>query len=1159
MSKLKTQMKKTLSVLLALLLCFTPLVSLRVQAVNYPEGVTESDCIAAIPKLDNLVKTVLSSTGTELSDTVYDALLSSATLNSLFSSVYGSFAGNSSALSLLGLDLSPRKLSQAFAGYGNVSSIVVSCADLSAVVAASSGFDWGVYTKNGFASAAAAMFSPFNDLLYAILCSGTAQLNLLLAVKGDDGYGNCIVPLLQALNCPSIVNSTNFAGAAKNDKNTMVQNIVLMLFSALDQFLTAPVNGCCSTLPSLAWYINEGKLSETVNKLIEPLTVRIGLISIPGIAKLLSGIADLENSADLSSLVKNIDLSSMGAGDVSLTLPELDLAELAKCGSASGDTFVPDRAAAFITVLNFVIETLRKNSSSLASTLGDASSAVDTLLAKSNDELIALLMKLFNPNAELPANMNSFSYPPITPASVSYTPTYGRDTYSEVLDKIDGFLDEVAAESDPDATIYDTVAPLIFSDTTVSSLTVMLFSALGSEETAPLFSLLGLNVTPSGVAAGLSGSYSSAASVLYNYSSWEDIPANGLNFGIEEGSPEDFKKALSTVFAPFVPMLSYVLAEKDLVLFDAVTLPGSDGYNTAIIPLLEALGCPQENIKSYELYETTAQATCVSDILDPLTALLEEICHRPVYELCQRIPNIMYFFTNGGLETTVQNLLYPVTQLLASVGLSDMLPADLTSGMTEFDVSSLTDSLFSTSGASLKLPEPDLKQFANFGTPEKRMSKRTSASAPVQYTYIKADAPAVLITALRYLVNTLSMEENAGLLSGFMNGMMSNADPDAVPDEAEASPDMMSMYVGSITEKFKGMTTDEIIEWLYNLLFRETPKVEPVDNDIYVPADLKRPGAKADVMKIVLILLAVLVILALVLKFLWDKGYLDGLKEKLAAKKAAKPEKPGKKRKPEKKKKLSRKEKKAAAKALKAAGKTKKKKNEKSIPVAGFVGTETPEAPCKTQKTPEALKGAGPLLDPLTDIFAPDKTVSRTPAVKPDKVTSAYGETIVRSGEAPIYEVRTGNPSPAPYTPSAAPYAPASAPSAPAPAPDSSLRSIRSELLIPLSYDEAAEQMNAAAGPDGGSKKKTEKPKKQPAKARPVMDTAGQGLATEKTVSINPMFLDDFTKQAPDASALKDREKLSKRQKKADARNRKNRDKTAQYYREAVKQAEKKK
>ena len=886
MISLKTTVRRALCLALVIICCLSPALSVAGLAVNYPEGVTKEDCEAAIPKLDTVIPAAVALSGKSLDETLYGALITDAALNSLFRSVYSEMAGNASTLNLMGVDVSPSALADALSDYPAVSQKIGSLTSLEDVLSVCDGFTWGVTTKSGFASAAAAMFSPFNRLLNAVLCGGTVQINLLLAIKGDDGYGNTVVPLLKTLNCPSIMSSADFAAAAAENANSMVRNIVLMLFSAVDELLAAPGTGVCTTLPALAWYINSGKLSAAVKALTDPLALRIGVVTIPGITTLLGSIANLEGM-DLSAMIGDIDISKMTGGEnASLQLPEMDMAALAACGTETDGAFTPDRPAALLTVTGWLVKTVKLNADTLLQDNEDAGKLLKPLLEKTDDELVRALLLLLGESKGSFTNPFNWTYSEYKSDEILSTPNLTMDDYATVLEKIDPFLDEVAAEKNPGATIADTVRPLLYSNSLLGTVASALYGALSGEELQAALPILGLDASPAGVANAIADRHPSAARTLRGLSSWEQLTANAIDFGFENGDRDGFQQAFTDLLRPFTAVFRYLFAEGSVTVLGGVTLEGSDGYNSVVIPVLEALGCPAASIKTYAQYKETAGDDPLTDIIEPVLALLDQICEKPVKTVCAKLPNIVYFLYNDGLKNCLSNLLYPVTAKLEQVGLSGVI-TDETFGMADLDVDGAIEKMVGSADLKITLLRPNLRRLESFGRQTTLVSKRTSEGAQTVYTYIEADSPAVLLTALRYLVNTLSLDANQQVLSSFMGSLMESAG-DKEEDGDKDKPDMMAMYTDSLSEKFKDMTTDEIIEWLYDLLFRETPKVEPEDDYIptiiYKKEKTRHPGAAIAV-------IAVLLVLALiVLRYLDKRNKLDKLKEKYRAKKAAKEE-----------------------------------------------------------------------------------------------------------------------------------------------------------------------------------------------------------------------------------------------------------------------------
>lgn len=870
-------LNKILTLLLAVILTLSPVLTLTAGAVEFPEGVTREQTLETVDKLNALLKNILASNEEtkDLKGTVYSMLYKDETVNGIFTGIYGALGENADALSVIGVEITPAALSSALSDYKSISKKIASCSDLAAVLNAAKNFKWDIDSKNEFSNALASMLSPFNSLLNALLCSGEVKINSLISIKGDDGYSAAIIPLLKALDCPEIMSSSDFwAAAAKNHKN-IIKNIISMVFKALDRILDDPVKGICRTLPKIAFYLDSGKLSSSITSLLEPLSLKIaGIFTIPGISDLITGAANLEESMNFDELLEGLDLSALLGSDVKLQLPDIDFKELSSTVTETGGELVTDEAASFIVIMNYLIEVLRLNKDQLGALMGgeDISGFIDPLLAKTNGEMIKTIVTLFTLK-DVPANNFTWNYPAVTSTAVPLTPTYTEADYLGFLDKIDPLLTDFVKESDPEGTIESTLRKTIYSNSLVSTLVVEVFKMIGSEEMAPLFALLGMDVTPTGVGNAIYQYYPYTARQLYRYSSWDRVNPASLSWGFYNGDSAGFKRAVTRVLSPFTPLLTCVLAGQNVTLLDAVTIPGADGYNTAIIPLLEALGCKSENIKSYNEYvKGIGTSDIIGDILDPIIKLLDEVCASPVKTLCRILPNIVYFFNSGHMTSVIENLIYPVKYMLDTAGMGDILSSSF-ADMGELDLSKMMGELLSGTDLGITLPELDIKTLGTIGTLEAFPSKRTQGGAPATYSYLTADNAGVFLTLLRYFVGALSMEENSGLLTGLMGS------GESAPSE-DGMPDMFAMYAGNIAEKFKGMTTDEIIEWLCDLLFSESPIKELPPENEEIPTIIYEEKFTLSTTAKILIAVGVIVAAVLIYVILSVTGKLDNLKKK---------------------------------------------------------------------------------------------------------------------------------------------------------------------------------------------------------------------------------------------------------------------------------------
>ncbi|MCR5782992.1 MAG: hypothetical protein K6G90_09705, partial [Clostridia bacterium] len=163
---------------------------------------------------------------------------------------------------------------------------------------------------------------------------------------------------------------------------------------------------------------------------------------------------------------------------------------------------------------------------------------------------------------------------------------------------------------------------------------------------------------------------------------------NDMTVTVIDGDADSFKDALMTILAPATPVLALLLADVDFSILyktddgataeDAITLPGSQGYAYAILPLLQALKC--ENMASFETFKSTiiaeyeaGKATCTYQgnairlVLDPLTDRIDAIESNAATEILDMLPGLIYFINSNGVDTVFTNLVTSVDTVLAAI------------------------------------------------------------------------------------------------------------------------------------------------------------------------------------------------------------------------------------------------------------------------------------------------------------------------------------------------------------------------------------------------------------------------------------------------------------------------------------------------------------
>ena len=824
--------KKTLIRLLCVALCLVVACSpftVVAGAGNggaYPDGVTAEDTLKAIDGTDKLLANMLPAlTGGTLSQMARPMIYNSENLSAILLGMYQSLQEKSADLEKIGVDTSVAGVANALKAYPDVSKALLKYESWDAV--SLNGVDWGVTDKNGFAKALSATFSPFNDILFMILCSGTYRFVGFIEIQGGNGYSSTIVPMLKAFKCKGILTQEQFTAQAENDRSTMVKNIITPLLDLVEQALVAPAATLTDSLPSFAYFMESGEMDKCMEALTQPILSN-KLVEFAVLLKLFD--PEMFNF-DIEGLMGGF-LKDM-TGDSGLKLAPLDMKALSQCGKADNGKFVSDCPRAYVVIMRWLVDSLKLNSSDLPKLLGNQgvntlpmpADFLKELLSKETDALVGTLILLFKP-AEI-GKAEAMVYPSITSATVQYTPNLTKEDYEKILDDIDPLLNDFVKEGGSYYSIESLLTSAIYSNANVTALLKGIYPMLEENGMLDLLKLLGVDASPKGVAKYLTESkYKSAASALSKADSWSNASLGNVSWGFNDGSRRGFQNAVCAVFRPLYPLLRVLLAENDIVIMDTITIKGADGYNTAVIPILEALGCNDKSIKTYEKYKKNAASDNVLDnILEPVFDLIDEIAEKPVYTLTGVLPNIVYFINSGSLDKCVNNLFLPVTAFSERLSGVYNMEFDITSVTSKLDLNAILKEMLN--GTGMNIAEFDINSLSSIGTLETRQSKGTLNGSAVSYSYVKADRTGVLMTLLRVLARTLKMPGNENLLMGAMG-------------ENES----FAAYSTSLSEQIAAMNEDELIEWLYNLLFKERVQVEIKVEEDYTPTIIYKPEEK---------------------------------------------------------------------------------------------------------------------------------------------------------------------------------------------------------------------------------------------------------------------------------------------------------------------------
>lgn len=663
-----------------------------------------------------------------------------------------------------------------------------------------------------------------------------------LQIYGGNGYDSAIIPLLEALGCTGVKTYSHYVSDYNKAKDNLLINVLNPIFSLVDKIAEKPFDTLTGMLPNLAYFLENGGLGQFVNNLLSPVTKLISDLDAKGIN--IDEIIEMIAGKDLNTLVKDalgidlgLSLTNLGnlnihsqliplvnsllkSSGINLQLSNIDWKYLASLGelktytSASDHYGTPKRVAAYkgqvlITVLRYLLDNvLAKNNFAMITGLVNGidmdamiknilASVFNTLSTATSDEIIRALFELLNgtpTNAFWDYTGYKFkSYDFAYPEGMDMQ--FIQDLGATIDNLLTGFID-----------LNGTIADLIYKDDIINTLAEAIYTNVekvtisGSTTLIDLLAQTGIDLSTDAMADLLvdkdyGKTFSSVASKIRSAGSWANVNFEKLSWGVTDR--ESFLNALCAVLRPAYGVLDVLLNDGMLGLFSLLYIPGSDGYTSTIVPFMEALSL--YNIKTQYQYRediaTKGYDYILLDILNPLFDKVEDLLYAPIQTLSGMLPNLAYFFANGGLLQMVDNLVTPITALLDTlspiVDVNDLL-AELGvningQALDLYHISSilepyvapdkvvpLLNSLLQSldiNGTKLNITLLDIDwyQLASHGELVREPSQ--AATYGIR-SYVKADEAETLIAVLRYLVAVIQDERNLDNIIGLVNGLV---------------------------------------------------------------------------------------------------------------------------------------------------------------------------------------------------------------------------------------------------------------------------------------------------------------------------------------------------------------------------------------------------
>lgn len=703
-----------------------------------------------------------------------------------------------------------------------------------------------------------------------------------LKLEGTNGYNSAIIPLLEALQCSNIFTYAQYKKDVNKAKDNLLLDILNPLIgdsssSFLNKLAANPVNELTKILPNFAMYLDSDGLVQLLGNLLAPVTYLID-----GKNPIESGISGaIENLLGDSihnliiPLVNSLLADSDDPNLSKLQLADIDWNKLISLGTKTTYTSKAtgtngkyltgkmvgnvDQGKVLVTVLRYVANFLIDNTTPLKNLICSIDkianhdkadliisiirSVFNTISTASADQIVAAVFYLLAGNPQ-----NAFwdytSY-----KTGEYTFAYPENMDVDFLKQLPPMLDGLIGSL---ADLNGLISEALFKDEIISSLATGLYGAIEGVKInddmnlTQLLAKTDIDFSTSNVARLLvdedyGQKFESASAVIAAAGSWSNVNADSLHWGVTDR--DSFFHALVAVLRPLYGVLDVLLNDAYLGLFDVVRLPGSNGYTSSIVPLMEAFS--MYNIKTQYQYRQDIikeYDAILLDIINPIWDLVEDVLNAPLQTVAAIVPNLALFLGNDGLCQVIDNLLTPVSALVDAIRpvvdlndllttLFDALDVDINGllskiGVTNFslDIYDLNKTLkpilsgdaliplinnilgmidINGTKLDLKLNPVDWLQLASHGTTVVSASQAATYGSRV---FVQGDSSETLIAVLRYLIDTVNTGDNLDKVSALIGGLLG----DGVSDN-----------VSGIITQVLGMLegdSDEVISSLVDLL-----------------------------------------------------------------------------------------------------------------------------------------------------------------------------------------------------------------------------------------------------------------------------------------------------------------------------------------------------
>ena len=528
----------------------------------------------------------------------------------------------------------------------------------------------------GFFDALKALLAPLSPVLAILFDKDFSALDGVINIKGYDTYPQSIKQLFDALGVEQVAEGTA--------PEEMLGTILDKLGAKVDALLTGNVvTNILGLLPNVVYFLESEGIGTALYNLLLPVQVVLDVIRPiydVDLLGLITGLLPEDVDIDFETLtfteVVAIVDSMLGTQLVGTPLTTYAVPALYadKTGDKVGDfTSSVSETDTLTILLSGVIEAFEAEASDgvtngeiiIAKIAGDDAekqekyvgmyrAILGILTAEPGDvDYAAINWDYMYGDGDI--DLATFTLPAETDPDVANYLQYANNWNEDVAGYLDAHFDEIVEEivayvkegSDLGTILDGLLNDKLYTDDVANAVINLIGGLLGNVE-ASLLSVADLLLD-----TGLQNA------------SFE--PVSGID------GKEAFIDALCTKLAPIDRLLAFALFGEGYSFMhksedgtDLLSVRGGEVYDSALVPVLEALGVdvPAKSAFLKEDGVTYDGGAALRGILEAVAARLEAITDDPVNEILALLPNIIYFINADGVKVAVTNALAPFDAII---------------------------------------------------------------------------------------------------------------------------------------------------------------------------------------------------------------------------------------------------------------------------------------------------------------------------------------------------------------------------------------------------------------------------------------------------------------------------------------------------------------